>query len=151
MKTATRQHFLVKDTISGGDPCYGTPEFSLPAKKGKWVAHVDTQDCGTWGNRISRITVHHEDFSPVGNRYVKQTEYVPVDSGQAGVFAGNYSGDNSFFYDECSSATLGKKGYGFVSNGFVSSSGYGDGCYKCEIFKQNGKAVGVEITFIVED
>jgi len=147
MKTATRQHFIVTDTISCGDPCYETPEVTIPAKKGKWVACVDSKECGMWGNRVSRITVHHQDFSPVGNRYTKQTEYVPVDSGQAGVFA-EYGMD---FYDECCSATLGKKGYGFTSNGFVSSSGYGDGYYKCEIYKQNGKAVGVEITFIAED
>lgn len=149
MKTITK-HFNVSNAISCGDPCYSSPEFTVSAKKGKWIANVDHKDCGMWGRRVSRITVHHKDFSPIGNKYELKIKHLPVDSGQVGVFSNSYDGQEVDFYSQCCSASSNESGFGYVGNGFVSSSGYGDGYYRCKIFKQNGVAVGVEITFIVD-
>jgi len=85
----------------------------------------------------------------VGNRYQVESHIINVDSGQAGVFDGDIcDGDDEDFYDRCCNTTLKNPGYGYMKGGFVSSSGYGDGGYECLVYKNNGVAVGVEITFI---
>jgi hypothetical protein len=76
---------------------------------------------------------------------------VCVDSGQAGVFDLSVYEDDGVFYEDCCSATLSKRRFGFVPGGFVSSSGFGDGCYEAQIYKEKGVAVAVEITFIGDD
>lgn len=149
MKTAVECFRVKSGTVACSDPCYGGPDVKVPAKNGEWIAHVETSDEGSWGRRISKILVHHEEFSPVGNRYQTESYTISVDSGQAGVFDGGiYDGEDGDFYDRCCKATLSKKGYGYVPGGFVSSSGYGDGGYECLVYKKNGMAVGVEVTFI---
>lgn len=140
--------FTVCGTISVGDPCYSSPGFIVDAKEGNWKANVKTVN--SFGNRVSRIIVHHENFNPVANLST-ESHIIGVDSGQAGVFNDHYDGCDEGFYAECCKATLSKKGYGYVSNGFVSSSGYGDGGYEAVVFKQNDQAVCVEITFIEAD
>lgn len=140
--------FEVQKAIVVSDPCYALHdgEKSTPAKKGEWTARATVEDCGGWGKRVVNILVHHVDFSPVGKRYDESTFYRDVDSGQMGVFDTNYYGGIGF-YDECCGAS---NPYGFVEGGFVSSSGYGDGSYLCRVFKEAGKAVGVEVVFIPE-
>lgn len=143
----TNEFNVKTGTIGIGDPCYGSPSVSSKSKNGRWIAHVEKTDEGSWGNRIASIIVHHEDFNPAARLNIVE-EGIGVDSGQAGVFDGNYNGEDSSFYDSCCSATLGKEGYGCLKNGFVSSSGFGDGYYPCVIYKEGEKAVCVEITFI---
>jgi hypothetical protein len=148
MTTIARKlkHFRVScGRIGIGDPCYNTPTILSEAKNGKWVAHIEKSDEGSWGKRVARIIVHHEHFDP-SVKLSKTEDLVPVDSGQAGVFDGNY--DSNFEYENACRQTLGEQGYGFLNNAFVSSSGYGDGCYPCLIYKENKKSVCVEITFI---
>lgn len=152
MKTAVECFKIKSGTVACSDPCYGTPDVKVAAKNGEWVAHVETSDEGSWGKRVSKILVHHAEFSPVGNRYQMESHTIGVDSGQAGVFDGEIcDGDDQSFYDRCCKATLSKKGYGYVPGGFVSSSGYGDGGYECLVYKKNGLAVGIEVTFIDHD
>lgn len=151
MKTAVECFKVKSGTLSCSDPCYETPDVKVKAKNGEWVAHAEISSDRSWGERVGKITVHHVEFSPVGNRYEVESHNIPVDSGQAGVFDGEIElGDDEDFYGRCCNATLKKPGYGYVRGGFVSSSGYGDGCYECLVYKKNGVAVGVEITFIEE-
>ena len=136
---------MVRKAIIVSDPCYDRVKV-IPAKQGKWTACVTMNDCGSWGKRVVSMLVHHMGFSPVGRRYTISNSYLCVDSGQMGVFdSDHYGGD--FFYSECCHAS---NPYGFTSTGFVSSSGYGDGSYLCRVFKEAGKAVGVEVVFIPE-
>jgi hypothetical protein len=151
MKTAIKGFKIKGGTIACSDPCYRSPCVLEPAKNGNWVAHAETSDEGSWGVRVSKITVHHEDFSPIGNSYDVAEHVISVDSGQAGVFEGSICYGDEAFYERCCKATLSKPGYGYVEGGFVSSSGYGDGGYSCLVYKKNGKAVGVEIIFIDGD
>jgi len=149
MPVVTRKKsFKVTDTISVGDPCYSSPGFIVDAKKGNWTANVHT--VSSWGERVARIIVHHENFNPAVNLQV-ESHIVGVDSGQAGVFNGIYNGNDIDFYEECGSATLSNLGYGYLKNGFVTSSGYGDGGYEAIVYKEKDKAVCVEITFIEEN
>lgn len=145
MKTKTKTFKVTSGRVVIGDPCYGSND-TYPALNGDWEADVDTLGCGDWGQRISRITVHHEEFDPSNTKVMGHT--FSVDSGQAGVFcSGSYDSEGDF-YDMCCKETLSKKGYGFVPGGFVSSSGYGDGCYEYLVHTVRGKVVCVELTFI---
>ena len=132
-----------------GDPCYGTNE-SVAAQNGPWTAHVVMGSEEFWGNRVRKVVVHHEDFNPADPRISVEERGFGVDSGQAGVFDGHsYGGDG--FYDLCCSKTLSKRQYGYLRDGFVTSSGYGDGFYSADIHKIAGKSVCVELCFIGED
>lgn len=141
---------VTSGSVACSDPCYEYPDVMTSAKNGKWMVKIDKQDCGNWGCRVSRMLVHHEDFSPIGKRYTIKNSVIGVDSGQAGVFDASVYGRDGF-YDSCCSATLGKQGFGHVRKGFVTSSGYGDGGYDCVIYKEGEKAVAIEVTFIPEE
>lgn len=132
-----------------GDPCYDTNE-ECRALDGTWTAHVETSDEGSWGSRVKKVIVHHEDFNPADPRIKSETTGFSVDSGQAGVFdLAHYGGE--VFYDLCCKKTLSKRQWGYLDSGFVSSSGYGDGFYDAEILRVGGKAVCVELTFIGDE
>jgi hypothetical protein len=145
MKTKTETFEVASGMVVVGDPCYDSNK-TFPALNGGWEAAVDTILSGDWGHRISRITVHHEDFDPSKTKVVNGT--FSVDSGQAGVFCSGSYGFEGSFYDSCCKKTLSRKGYGFVAGGFVSSSGYGDGFYEYTVHTVRGKAVCVELEFI---
>lgn len=150
--TKTRSFKVASGNIVCGDPCYEYPEVVAVAVNGDWVARVEKTDAGAWGLRVKKILVHHPKFSPIGNNYKVLRRVVSVDSGQAGVFdLSAYNRDRDVFYDACCKATLSASSSGFISNGFVSSSGYGDGAYDCVIYTKDEKAVAVEITFIVSE
>lgn len=104
------------------DPCYtrgtwcqGIVEELLP---GNYNCIVTYSDEGTWGNRVSQLTIHHESVKPTQLRKGERAPFtVGVDSGQAGIFCdsiypegeeiGNYGDENSF-YGTCCNATLGE-------------------------------------------
>lgn len=150
MKTALKTFKVKSGLVICSDPCYEEPELQVPAMNGNWVAHVKTSDEGSWGVRVSKILVHHMDFSPVGKNYIRNAHLLCVDSGQLGVFDGDsYQNDDELdFYDTCCQTTLTIPGFGYVPGGFVSSSGYGDGQYKCMVYKEKNRAVGIKVTFI---
>lgn len=148
-KTKTKVFEVTSGRLVLGDPCYETnPTFK--ARKGLWTARVVKGDKGFWGERVQRVFVHHVDFDPSDTSIRVKRQNFSVDSGQAGVFDKNsYGGEE--FYDQCCKSTLTKKQYGFLRNGFVTSSGYGDGCYFAKIHKISGEAVCLEIVFIIEN
>lgn len=148
IKKKTETFRVTSGMIVFGDPCYSCNP-TLPAKNGEWEAAVDKKDCGNWGCRISRVTVHHKDFDPVSSKKSKKT--FSVDSGQAGVYCQSVYESEGSFYDACCKETLSSKGYGFIDGGFVSSSGYGDGFYDAVVHKVGDKVVCVELIFIGDD
>jgi len=149
-KTKTDVFRISSGRLVFGDPCYGS-NHGTDAQNGPWTAHVVTSDeGGIWGVRVKKVVVHHDDFNPADPKVVVERKGFSVDSGQAGVFdEASYGGDE--FYDRCCRATLSKKQYGYLRDGFVTSSGYGDGFYDAEVHKVEGKAVCVELTFIGDE
>lgn len=145
-KTKTNTFEVTSGVLVFGDPCYETNE-SCRALNGTWTAHVVTTDDSFWGRRVKKVVVHHEDFNPGDRRVKSKTVGFSVDSGQAGVFDRDSYGGEAF-YDLCCKRTLSRQQYGYLENGFVTSSGYGDGWYDAEIIKVDGKAVCVELTFL---
>lgn len=133
-----------------GDPCYDHPELKAMARNGHWIAVVRRSDEGVWGQRVASVLVHHEKFDPIGKAYKERVEYIGVDSGQAGVFdISSYMPNHDVFYDDCCNAV--NSGSGFVSGGFVTTSGYGDGGYPAKVYRHQGRAEAVEIVFIRKD
>lgn len=147
IKSKSKKSFRVSRHIVVTDPCYEWAEVRVEAVPGRWFGRAFTTDSGDWGVRVAEVVVHHESWNPMLDDH--DTTYIGVDSGQAGVFDGDiYEHDHSALYDACCEATSNLHGY--VGGGWVSSSGYGDGGYRANIYRTGGKAVAVEITFIPE-
>ena len=140
------------------DPCYSKGTWcagTVPdCREGEWLATVRLMDCGSWGKRISRLTVVHEDGGTGADESVDFE--VGVDSGQAGVFdESRYPNDPNVatsFYDKVCKLTLSKAKAGVVKFGAVSSSGVGDGSYEATVRRdRNGKCFYISIEFLSDD
>lgn len=160
------------------DPCYSKDTWCAGSLKnplqGKWLAFIQYRDEGNWGIRNSTVFAVHEN-SPLKDQLLNGHLYenhldtladidVGVDSGQAGIFdeaqypngdPGEYNDDKSFYGRACN-ATLGDYDNpasdnlraGVITEGVVSSSGDGDGSYRCFYNKDtSGKVDAVEISF----
>ena len=151
------------------DPCYELESTGgmtlINVKPGKWYTHaviIDKQD--SCGERVASLTVVHESY-PDHYRPSIDVDCKPiiaVDSGQAGFFDINkYPKENGDirekFYDENCRLTLSEEHGGIVFNsGVVTSSGYGDGCYRLYYdmdsdINSNGEIIAAEIVFIEDD
>ena len=134
------------------DPCYEEPENVVPAQNGTWKVYCEVTEEPVWGgHRVTRLVAEHTTISDINNISHLSSG---VDSGQCGVFdAGSYPltshSDRSKWYDEICKLTLKEPYYGVYSNGVCSSSGMGDGDYPVTISDYNGKAVKIEIDFLI--
>lgn len=162
-----RDHFRVESgALHITDPCYDEDTWcaihDVSAKNGEWygVAYLD-------GQKVRAIVVEHQDTSTYENdrRFQPLDGTVGVDSGQAGVFdaeaygngEGDY-GDLSTFYGRACYATLPDGNdtevhdtFGYIKEGFVSRSGYGDGSYTAYGIRDGDELVAVKIVFIQDD
>ena len=151
------------------DPCYrrssGCSGLVENAAPGEWTGIVTVKAMSN-----ATLEAHHEshplkDEAPTGAWEAAGFE-VGVDSGQAGIFdealyppeeTGRWDGSGSF-YDRVCSTTLGhcdaeyigrECPAGAITEGVVSSSGYGDGGYRCMIYRRpDGVCTAVRIIFI---
>ena len=153
------------------DPCYerdtwcaGTIE---PAIEGYWTAQAVIFNEGSWGNRVGYLIVQHKDynFDLTDSGWSLENIDVGVDSGQAGVFDDRYYRDDDVvkhitrkhsesiceddpWYSICCDRTLCDEQAGVIPHGAVSSSGYGDGSYRCLTQKdENDNIIAVMIDF----
>jgi hypothetical protein len=152
------------------DPCYkigtwcqGTLE---SVRNGTWHACVERQNLNDWGIRNWKIRITHSDFLNKKPDVATDID-VGVDSGQAGFFdraeypKGNPDTNPLFqaFYDKICKITWGDfdqsdddfPNAGILPFGVVSSSGVGDGGYKCYTSRVNNEIVAAEIRFLGED
>jgi len=162
--------FNVKgDKIIATDPCYNKNndgnyviDNCMP---GVWRAvAVLTDDTEGWGCRVSYLMISRENFESFKIKEETVRDVIGVDSGQAGFFdynfypAGKREGggfndpvsDFDLFYDQCCTATLGKRQADTVNKiGAVSASGYGDGVYDLTLWKDGvGKVLAARIDFL---
>ena len=158
------------DKIIATDPCYNKDddchyviENCMP---GIWRATAEmTDETEGWGNRISCVMIKRENFESFKTKAETICDVIGVDSGQAGFFdyslypAGEREGltdpvnDFDLFYEQCCTATLGKRQADIVQKmGAISSSGYGDGVYDLTIWKDGvGKVLAARIDFLNKD
>lgn len=144
------------------DPCYGTTTWCAGTidnvKEGLYNVEVELVD-DLWGSKYSRVkslTVVHSDYK--GSLFFNKIASfeVGVDSGQAGIYDEDYYNQyhsidncNCDWYEDVCELTYpaGTKDGKCV----VSSSGYGDGCYICELVEDNNEVVAIRITFIEDE
>lgn len=156
------------------DPCYEDDTWCsgvlTGVKNGTWEAYANIENHGGWGERVAKLVVFHKEHSDDLGMWPQKASFeVGVDSGQAGFFDedayphGERAEDGYWnkdeFYDKCCDATCGRDrddkadGYGIIDGrGVVSSSGFGDGGYDCNFYKdKDGQIVAAEIVFIPEE
>jgi|TARA_R110000803_G_scaffold76504_1_gene141144 hypothetical protein len=152
------------------DPCYSNEESWVNTRidnmrPGMYDTQVGKSDQGEWGDRISSLTIVHENIqSPVWEDHGE----VAVDSGQMSICdvlsyrneevgktlpwmtdKGNpFVGGPNDWYSKMCDRTLTEEMWGVYDTGVVSSTGFGDGCYRLEISKMDGIVHGVRVTFI---
>ena len=151
---------MVSDPCYGlGTWCQGVLENVLP---GNYKCDVEYSDEGDWGERVAAIEVRHQDYDDFVPMDMENFE-VGVDSGQAGIFDYDYYAKyhdgydvrphvDDDWYDGVCDITLSEVSAGDTDElGFVSSSGFGDGCYSCWTAREeNGYIVAIRIEFITE-
>jgi len=153
--------------IRVSDPCYDKDfekENNLDAENGEWkckCTKIDTE------NRVAILEAYCTDFLDDYKKYKLSKSIVGVDSGQVGIFDFEHYQDNDIvkdvqrlnpneiirseepWYSICCDRTLTKLGAGIIPFGCVSSSGYGDGCYKLYYKKsEDNKVYAVKVIFI---
>lgn len=146
------------------DPCYDLNVWCAAtidnARNGKYHSFVTRINAGVWGNKISALTIIHEDFLTKQKRlrYRWIDASIGVDSGQAGFFDYNKLNNikiheqlDNEFYNEVCELTSESDNFGCVEFGVVSSSGYGDGSYSLWTAEHNGETVAAKIVYIDED
>jgi len=154
------------------DPCYerGTWCHGIleNVKNGTWEAHAYMEDYGRsllGGTRVKALAVKHKGTHLEGKFQEHSAPFeVGVDSGQAGFFnealypsgePGEYGDLKSFYGRACAQThdeTNRHQHAGTITEGVVSSSGWGDGGYACTYVMDNeGFVVAARIDFITDD
>lgn len=165
---------LLSDKVRVSDPCYDNDVWCktmlTDVLPGEYEVTVDRHDDESWGNRISQLQVVHKDYKHKNLVWNEHSE-IGVDSGQAGVFCeSTYRNDTvdiktpesrfsltlndqpgDAWYEKMCKFTLSGQGWGSYETGVVTSSGYGDGGYPLEVVEEDGKIVGMRITYIFPD
>ena len=157
------------------DPCYDDAALGvkLPIIPGSYYCYISRAE----DERIASISVRHEYHTDVAidmeyaPAETNTNVYVGVDSGQAGIIDFEswqayvaHPQDESVseeWYQQACEHTLSRLQYGIMvdnnrdwhkaAHGFVSSSGYGDGCYRVYVAKNGSDIVGIRIEFIYPD
>lgn len=163
------------ESVMVSDPCYTIPTWCqikvdgvLPGKYYAFVRRLDDRD---WGNRISGLSVVHEDYLNHDLKFRRSTGVVGVDSGQAGIFdlntyrndqiAESITGGADFtlgradqpgdvWYEKMCRMTLSDSSWGMYDTGVVTSSGLGDGSYDLYTSKVDKKIVALHIDYLLE-
>lgn len=153
---------ITSGTIRACDPCYKqnitwcTQTFEN-VLNGTWRAYPAKIRDNMWGERISELTIVHEDYSAELAVYKHVDREFCVDSGQFGFFDGakmhaltedQFEYEDGTFYMQICEQTLAKQ-FALIPWGAASSSGYGDGSYDVYEYRNaEGKAVSYKVVFI---
>ena len=160
--TTTLGSFIITgNKIHVSDPCYNyncSGAVTLDnALSGRYLATLLKHNLDIWEIRVSRLTIQHEDYKDIVPDIYSGYE-IAVDSGQAGFFDDYYYqhnqggdfGDITSLFGLACSLTLSKNHGGILlDKGVVSETGFGDGCYRLFIGKNDDdKIVAASIIFI---
>ncbi len=167
----------LSDIVMVSDPCYKVPTWCQ--KKLTNVLHGEYKIffykslLASWGKVNSYLGVVHSEFVNENLSWRILNENIGVDSGQAGIFSySSYRNDdivdsmimpesdftlNSYenigyrWYEAMCKLTLTTENYGSYETGVLSTSGFGDGAYRCLVAKKNKMIVGICIDFGIEN
>lgn len=154
---------VVSNKLRVTDPCYDMEIWCAHTlenvRNGKYTAIATRGNQGSWGDRISELTIKHESvLNKKRLRFRRLDVNIGVDSGQAGFFDYDYYNNvklneqlDASFYNEMCEFTLSADQVGSNQNGVVSSSGFGDGVYSLQVAEENGEVVAARLIFIDEE
>lgn len=167
----------LESDVMVSDPCYSDETWCQVKLKdvlpGGYITTVRKTDDPCWGNRCSVLLTVHEDYVEDTLSWRNYPGQVGVDSGQAGIFSMSsfknddiassittptldnpfvipFREDGDKWYEKICHFTLVEPQWGLYDTGVVSSSGIGDGGYRCLVAKHKGKIVGIAIDFGME-
>lgn len=151
---------FLNNNVLISDPCYETDcNYNISIgriKKGLYNCFVEISDEGDWGKRVARMVAIHKDYDiSVLNEYAFDEGYVGVDSGTMSIsdidyydkYHNNDVDDDWYEKNVCAWCSK-KKAHIADRKSFISSSGFGDGCYDVFSRVRNGNTIAIEVVFI---
>lgn len=167
----------LSEKVRVSDPCYDNDVWCKTSLSnvypGEYNVEVDKSDLGSWGNRISRLTVIHKGYimECADESTWEEHSNIGVDSGQAGIFCeSSYRNDElaegittptsdfvlphndnegDRWYEKMCKLTLSGESWGVYDTGVVTSSGIGDGSYPLDVvYNDDKQIVGMRITYL---
>jgi len=171
--TPNKPDYMVKLSnakFTSGTVLVTDPSYEAPTKKSGWQinGYVNNLKTGTWnawvrvlynpynGKRVHSLISLHEsiDIKQQDWKWLKLPFSVGVDAGMAGIFEAKmypkgdfFDKDFENFYTRVSKLTL-KDRWGTIPEGFVTSSGWGDGIYEAYKGEKNGKVIAILVKFL---
>jgi len=164
---------VVSGRVVVSDPCYEIGTWCQgildKVRKGEWVCQVSIAQENACDRCVAELTAMRSPALDLGNpKWTAETSFeVGVDSGQAGIFDMAHYRDDRIadgvqrlsreiicgqepWYSLCCDRTSGSElGAGIIPCGVVSSSGFGDGSYRCYTQRdRDGYVIGIRIVFI---
>ena len=170
----------LSENVRVSDPCYTDDVWCKTQLKsvlpGLYNWDVSRSDNGDWGNRVSGITLVHENYEDDGSLEWQYHSDIGVDSGQAGIFCeSSYRNDEvatgittppldkpfvlpyndkggDMWYEKMCRFTLSSDSFGAYDTGIVTSSGLGDGSYPLYVvYDEDDKIVAMKIDYLLDD
>jgi hypothetical protein len=157
----------INNAVMVSDPCYEPGTWGQGVIQnmlaGTYIVDGEILDMQTWGNRVSKISICHEDYINRISVLDSEDFIVGVDSGQAGIYDLEYylnlwentQKQDDWYTRVCYLTYDDEKGFLWNTiddKGIVSSSGFGDGFYTCLTARNaDGKVVYVEIDYGIEE
>ena len=167
----------LNEEVMVSDPCYTIPTWCQIKLKnvlpGRYKTNCRITSNSGWGERCSVLLAVHEDYVTQDLSWREHAGDVGVDSGQCGIFCMTsyrndvlsegittptldqpfvipFREDGDKWYEKICKFTLCEPQWGLYDTGVVSSSGIGDGGYRCLVAKHKGKIVGIAIDYLME-
>lgn len=174
-ETPVGEFKVTSGQVMVSDPCYDAGLWCQgvldKTRKGQWNAHVRLIREEACDVHVAELIARHSACSRTGiHGWTEERSFVVgVDSGQVGFFDVTHYRDDRLaqnverlshesicpdepWYSLCCDRTLGSKiGAGIIPYGVVSSSGYGDGSYRCLTQRDaDGYVIAIRVVFITD-
>ena len=136
------------------DPCYDRDVWcrinDIPTVPGKYVCIAYFLNDENWGNRIAMMRIEHESVCGIEDIVAEEVfiNEIGVDAGLAGFFNKKPDYTDDEWVKFCNDLGREYPRHKIVKDGFVCSSGYGDGEYPVYGHKENNRYDTLEIRFI---
>ena len=165
---------VVSGRVIVSDPCYEIGTWCQgileKVRKGQWECHVSLAQEGASDTGVAELVARRASLpTPFNPSWIEERFEVGVDSGQAGIFdMAHYRDDrvaqaverlgreticpDEPWYSLCCDRTSGSAmGAGIIPYGVVSSSGFGDGSYRCFTQRdREGYVTAIRTVFITD-